>query len=966
MSDASIDEHANHDLPSLVVFGPNSCGKTSFIQRFLIIGNILPTGIGAVTARIVKFSYAPGQQARCCVYETIEKRRIIAQEILSQFFEDASEPNWEGVGGAISPHVQRPSGIDENSEEFHKWAMCFVEILIPSDILFLGVNIYDTPGFLSDNREQVLTENLHELVKRIKPTLLFLYDNATISDTEKSCFLAMKSALGSMERVPVFFLNTKADCISIANDYYLDEDPENVTPDVFISTLHEKRQKCYEILLQRREMESELLGGLPDSFDECTCFDICTFPGDYDPWETYTNMINSSSFLRIIQFLVESYSKQTRTLARDMRGTIDDYFDLIVSTTLRTPNQWKNLCEEAEKWGIKFFDEYEKVIPLLANDLIDNISLVLGEVQNQIICQASMKIRRDDPIGNLLTNKSKGIQDYIRLAFREQVIKVAANKVIIKRRDEVKNIIQDHFDSRHGLRKNELLAIAQRQVLSEISTETLQHVGLIDSLLENMMKISVPIRRFWLSLPSRLSSYCQHIYNAFIHKRVMDGHKDVYNLLDAMDAYATLSNEDDRRDFAKLCLAKIENTIKAKKERFQSNLAAWVQQQKNDFFHNIALNYEHIQMHRTQMQSLHNLISKFSGPFAKLECRLWSALELETRGGIRPVIGEEIGRGGFYSVHAAQWGTQYNLVVKKLLHPTAENSDMAALEAHYHRVVTLLYSNNIVPLLHIYENTLDAGRRELWLIMPRFSMSLRQYLMRYIHDISLTRALSIAVIIAKVLAELHRLEIVHRDIKSTNIMLGDNEQCYVIDFGTAKFGLLDKTIIGTAPLPPEMTALNFEAEENTYRYDGAAADIYSFGLLLYEMLPKSSYDRLGLNGIINLEESLRFIADSNMNIYEYKNIIRDCLDEDPAKRPSAADVHFKLHIIQQRAEAKPCMMCEERDRTLRFNPCGHKVTCAQCWEVWRATSNEANQCILCKAIVSNYEQDNTNATFYLP
>ncbi|CAF4642025.1 unnamed protein product, partial [Rotaria magnacalcarata] len=62
-------------------------------------------------------------------------------------------------------------------------------------------------------------------------------------------------------------------------------------------------------------MASEVLGRLPDSVDECTCFDICTIPSDYDPWEVYTNMINTAAFRRIVQFAVEVYSTPTFTLA---------------------------------------------------------------------------------------------------------------------------------------------------------------------------------------------------------------------------------------------------------------------------------------------------------------------------------------------------------------------------------------------------------------------------------------------------------------------------------------------------------------------------------------------------------------------------------------------------------------------------------------------------------------------------
>ena len=93
------------------------------------------------------------------------------------------------IAECLHPHLQRPFDTDTYRDKFEQWAKCFVQIFLPSPVLALNIDVYDTPGFLSDNRERVLTENMHNLVKDLKPTLVFLYDNPTISDTEKSCFL---------------------------------------------------------------------------------------------------------------------------------------------------------------------------------------------------------------------------------------------------------------------------------------------------------------------------------------------------------------------------------------------------------------------------------------------------------------------------------------------------------------------------------------------------------------------------------------------------------------------------------------------------------------------------------------------------------------------------------------------------------------------------------------------------------
>ena len=906
-------------------------------------------------------TYASAEQACFRVYTTIERTSIEHEDSLANFFENEQEPDWDGIANTLLPHVKRPEYIPENSPEFYAWAQRFVEISMPSPVLSLGIDVYDTPGFLSDDREQILTENLHNLVRRIRPTLLFLYANANIGDTDKSCFLAMKNALGSLERVPIFFLNTKADCISIANDFGLDDDPDNVPLDLFRQTLHEKRECCYGLLRKQREMAGEILGSLPETIDECTFFDISTIPNAYDPWEKYTNLINTATFERIVQFAVESYSAPTLALAHDILATVDDYFDLVVSTTFRGPRQWDALRREAIDWGKEFFDQYEKILPNLTDQLIDNILHLFNELQPQIIHQAALIRRTDDRIDALSQDNAKTIRDYIRLAVQEQIIKVAANDVIIGRREEVKTLISHHFEQSRRLRKNELLATAQRQVLGEITGQVLQQTTSFNIFLDNLIKIPMRCSRFWLSLPTRLSNYRRESYNQFVQSKITDD--DTYRLLDAMDTYNTLSNEEGRRQLANRCLTELATEIQASKRRFSANLVAWVQRQRVAFNERIQFNYEYVSKHLSDQRTLNGFIVRFSVSFAMIECQLLAAIELAKRKGIVPVLGEVLGKGGFYSVHAVQWGTDTKLAAKKLLDPSGDNLHISALEAHYHRIATLVHVEHIIPLLSIYEHQITDFQREFWLIMPKYPQSLRQYLRRQMHEMSLIRAVHFAVAIASTLKDLHHLEIIHRDIKTSNVMLDARDQCYLIDFGTMTFGLFGKTIWGTSPLPPEIARIYLNNAAGTVQYDGAAADIYSFGLLLYEMLPKTTYEPLNTRTLVRFMEVCQSIPPSNINLRSYTDLIEACLCVEPVSRPTAPELLSRLQSLQDTIEAKLCLVCREREFEVRYLPCAHKVTCAQCWTRWSTSSNGNLQCIICKTMVIDSIEDDSETTF---
>ena len=132
--------------------------------------------------------------------------------------------------------------------------------------------------------------------------------------------------------------------------------------------------------------------------------------------------------------------------------------------------------------------------------------------------------------------------------------------------------------------------------------------------------------------------------------------------------------------------------------------------------------------------------------------------------------------------------------------------------------------------------------------------------------LSVDESINIATQIAEGLEAAHKKGIVHRDIKSQNIMITNDGKVKIMDFGLAKIkGGTQVTKVGTtigtaAYMSPEQA----KGEEVDHR-----TDIWSFGVVLYEMLTgqvpfKGEYEQAVIYAILN--EEPRIIKELQENI----------------------------------------------------------------------------------------------------
>jgi serine/threonine protein kinase len=197
-----------------------------------------------------------------------------------------------------------------------------------------------------------------------------------------------------------------------------------------------------------------------------------------------------------------------------------------------------------------------------------------------------------------------------------------------------------------------------------------------------------------------------------------------------------------------------------------------------------------------------------------------------------------LGRGGMGTVYLARDPALDRKVAIKIPHfPEGAEGGNEALERFQReaRAIAAMQHPNICP---IYEVGEFEGIH--YMVMAFIKGHPLSNYIRSKKKIPITRALWLVRKIALGLAEAHGKGIIHRDLKPDNIMINRRGEPIIMDFGLARQGsLVDTnltqagTLLGTpAYMSPEQVAADNEKI-------GPQSDVYSLGVILYELLTGS-------------------------------------------------------------------------------------------------------------------------------
>ncbi len=256
---------------------------------------------------------------------------------------------------------------------------------------------------------------------------------------------------------------------------------------------------------------------------------------------------------------------------------------------------------------------------------------------------------------------------------------------------------------------------------------------------------------------------------------------------------------------------------------------------------------------------------------------------------------EKIGEGGMGIVYKAEdTKLERTVAIKFLPRQIATNSEERERFQIEAKAAASLNHPNIATIYAIEE--VDD---EIFIVMEYIKGQELRELIICNSKFAIDNCLTYATQITAGLQAAHKKGITHRDIKSANIMITDEDQVKIMDFGLAKVrGGVKFTKVGTtlgtaAYMSPEQ-ARGEEADER--------ADIWSFGVVMYEMLTgkmpfPGDYEQAVMYAIMNEDPEL--VSESREDIPpDLENIVNRCLQKEAkARYQNTEDLQTDLQEI---------------------------------------------------------------------
>lgn len=264
------------------------------------------------------------------------------------------------------------------------------------------------------------------------------------------------------------------------------------------------------------------------------------------------------------------------------------------------------------------------------------------------------------------------------------------------------------------------------------------------------------------------------------------------------------------------------------------------------------------------------------------------------------VQGQLIKGGSFGDVYRGTWKGQ-PVAIKKLRMATLGPQ----LIADFKKETQLMRQCQFPNILRLHGVCTEPGHYAMVLELMERDLS---DLLQSTEDISEKKRWKIALDIAQGLWDLHRSNILHRDLKSPNILLDGGCRSKISDFGLSKVrtgsSIGGSHVVGSVRwCSPEV----IDGEAPT-----SSSDMYSYGMILWEIatgqIPfRNDTDMVIMRKVV--DKGLRETIPADCPPL-WVSIIEDCWKKNPSERPTAASIVELLRKYQP-LPPKPVWMPEE-------------------------------------------------------
>ncbi len=266
--------------------------------------------------------------------------------------------------------------------------------------------------------------------------------------------------------------------------------------------------------------------------------------------------------------------------------------------------------------------------------------------------------------------------------------------------------------------------------------------------------------------------------------------------------------------------------------------------------------------------------------------------ELE-RGAIfagRYEIIEKLGKGGMGNVYRVLDKKINEELALKLIKPEIADSKTIERFGNEMKTARKISHKNVCRMYHLSE---DSGTHYITMeYVPGESL---KNVIRMTRQLTPGTAVNITKQISEGLIEAHRLGVIHRDLKPQNIMIDREGTARIMDFGIARSLETEGTTAGEAMIgTPEYMS----PEQTESKYVDQRSDIYSLGIILFEMLT----GRVPFEGETPISIAMKHKSENppyptkyNSQIPEdLSRIILRCLKKEKEKRYQNAEEFFTV------------------------------------------------------------------------